>query len=95
MEDYKQSDVEIGDRVRRRGILAAMFGDEAGTVVAVSQGPETRMFEVRFGSRFVACSPQQIVRCSFPGQRFPSTPPAHLPPKKRHPRDSANALAER
>ena len=64
MEKPKQGDVKIGDHVRRRGILAEMFGDEEGTVVDVKHDPgseDSDEFEVMFGTRFVMCSSQQII----------------------------------
>ena len=57
----EESDVKIGDHVRRRGLLAEMFGDEEGTVVDVKHGPDTDAFEVKFGTRLVVYSAQQII----------------------------------
>ena len=43
----------IGDRVRRRGLLAEVFGDDVGVVIAVRRGRFNGVdeFEVDFGSR--------------------------------------------
>ena len=57
----EEGDVKIGDHVRRRGLLAEMFGDEEGTVVDVRQGPEMNAFEVKFGTRLVVYTAEQIV----------------------------------
>jgi len=56
-------DVKIGDHVRRRGLLAELFGDEEGTVVDVRYGEGTEAFEVKFGTRHVVYSAQQIILC--------------------------------
>ena len=42
---------KIGDRVRRRGLLAEVFGDDVGVVIAVRHGRSNGAeFEVAFGS---------------------------------------------
>jgi hypothetical protein len=56
-------DVKIGDHVRRRGLLAELFGDEEGTVVDVRYGEGTEVVEVKFGTRHVVYSSQQIILC--------------------------------
>jgi hypothetical protein len=56
-------DVKIGDHVRRRGLLAELFGDEEGTVVNVQHGEGTDAFEVKFGSRHIVYTAQQIILC--------------------------------
>ena len=62
MDDIKnERDLRIGDHVRRRGLLAEMFGDDEGTVIDVRRGLDTAAFEVRFGTRLVVCSAQQII----------------------------------
>ena len=58
-----EADVKIGDHVRRRGLLAEMFGDEEGTVVDVRHGEGTEAYEVKFGTRHVVYSSQQIILC--------------------------------
>ena len=65
MADYKNEgvDVKIGDHVRRRGLLAEMFGDEEGTVVNVKHGENSDTVEVKFGSRHVVYSNQQLILC--------------------------------
>ena len=62
MHRYREEvDVKIGDHVRRRGLLAEMFGDEEGTVVNVRHGKEMDEIEVKFGTRLVVYSAQQII----------------------------------
>jgi hypothetical protein len=56
-----EADMKVGDHVRRRGLLAEMFGDEEGTVVDVRHGPEKDKFQVKFGTRLVVYSAQQII----------------------------------
>lgn len=64
MDHYRSEiDVKIGDQVRRRGLLAEMFGDEAGTVVDVRHGDSMEEFEVKFGTRNVVYSSEQITLC--------------------------------
>ncbi len=59
----EEGDVKIGDHVRRRGLLAEMFGDEEGTVVDVRHSGNMDSFEVQFGSRHVTYTAQQIILC--------------------------------
>jgi len=61
--DREEVDVKIGDHVRRRGLLAELFGDEEGTVIDVKHCGDTDAFEVQFGSRHVVYSSQQIILC--------------------------------
>jgi hypothetical protein len=62
MDHYREEgEVKIGDHVRRRGLLAEMFGDEEGTVVNVIHGVEMDEFEVKFGTRLMVYSAQQII----------------------------------
>ncbi len=64
MDHYREeADMKIGDHVRRRGLLAEMFGDEEGTVVEVRHGDSTDAFEVQFGSRHVVYSSEQLILC--------------------------------
>jgi hypothetical protein len=63
MDHYKDVDVKIGDHVRRRGLLAEMFGDEEGTVVEVRHKDESYAFEVQIGGRHVVYTAQQLIVC--------------------------------
>lgn len=62
MDNHKnENDLRIGDQVRRRGILAEMFGDEDGIVVNVRHEPKADKYEVKFGSRLVVYTSHQII----------------------------------
>jgi hypothetical protein len=64
MHDCREGvDVKIGDHVRRRGLLAEMFGDEEGTVINVRHGENNDAVEVKFGARHVVYSAQQLILC--------------------------------
>ena len=53
--------MKIGDHVRRRGLLAEMFGDEEGTVIDIKHSENADAFEVKFGARQMVYSAQQII----------------------------------
>lgn len=64
MDHYREvGDMKIGDHVRRRGLLAEMFGDEEGTIVDVRPLDNTAVVEVKFGTRHVVYSSEQIILC--------------------------------
>ena len=74
---------KIGDRVRRRGLLAEVFGDDVGVVIAVRRGRsnDADEFEVDFGSRRTRLHENQL---TFVGKVSTDLPALSPGPKNQH-----------
>jgi hypothetical protein len=56
--------LKVGDRVRRRGMLGELFGDDPGAVTSVRHESGHDCFEVDFGSRRTLLYENQITSVS-------------------------------